>query len=146
MATLLLMFVMVACGGGAAEQTVESPSAAAQGDNVPGVKGAAAAFIRPRAGDKVSSPVPLKMTAAKVKIEEAGVIRKGAGHFHVMIDAKCVANGTVIPEDAKHVHYGDASTSAKLKLEPGKHTLCLQLGNGAHKAFGRTDTVNVTVK
>ena len=143
-AVVLAIFMVAACGGdGGSEGASESPSAAAAAPAAP--KGAAATIAAPKAG-KVSSPVTLKMKATKVKIEEAGVVRKGAGHFHVMVDTKCVAKGKVIPENAKHVHYGDASKTAKLKLKPGKHTLCLQLGTGEHKAFGKTDTVKITVK
>lgn len=140
-----LVLMLAACGGsGGNDQTVASPSAdvgSAAGDKQP-----RAAFESPKDGAKVSSPVRLKMTALKIDIEESGVVREGAGHFHVMIDAKCVPNGKVIPEDAKHVHYGDASQKAKLKLDPGKHKLCLQLGDGAHKALGKTHTVKVRVK
>ena len=147
-AAVVLVFAMAAaCGGEGADQTVATPTPdAGGGEQAQAPKGVAAAFVKPKNNTKVSSPVALKMTASKIKIEEAGVVRKGAGHFHVMVDTKCVATGKVIPEDAKHVHYGDASTSAKLELKPGKHTLCLQVGNGAHKALGKTDTVKVTVK
>ena len=142
-AAVVLVLMVAACGGGGADdQVVASPSA-----QPPAESGAASAtFASPKADAKVDSPVALTMKAKNIAIEESGVVRKGAGHFHVMIDTKCVAKGKVIPEDAKHVHYGDASTKAKLKLDPGKHTLCLQLGNGGHKALGKTDTVAITVK
>ncbi len=52
----------------------------------------------------------------------------------------------MIPEDRKHLHFGDGATKTDIKLPPGKHTLCLQVGDGAHRAFGNTDTVKITVK
>ena len=142
----VLVLLVAACGGGAGEGASEAPTAGDGSAENKGDGGPAASFASPKGGDKVTSPVQLKMKAQGVKIEESGVVKKGAGHFHVMIDTKCVPNGKPIPEDAKHVHYGDASTSAKLKLKPGDHSLCLQLGNGAHRALGKTDTVKVTVK
>lgn len=140
-----MIFVLAACGGDeGSEEASESPSPVAVSDLPAGPKGASAAFRAPKAG-KVTSPVAVKMNATRVKITEAGKVRKGTGHYHVMIDTKCVARGKVIPEKAKHLHFGDGSTKTKLKLKPGKHTLCLQLGNGAHQAFGLTDTVKITV-
>lgn len=69
----------------------------------------------------------------------------GSGHFHVMVDTPCVATGEVIPKGAQHVHFGDGGTEKQLDLAPGEHTLCLQLGDGAHVALPLTHTVAVTV-
>lgn len=138
------VFALVACGGEGGEEASETPSAAAAGGAATGP--AKAKFASPKAGAKVKSPVKVKMKAANIQITESGALQEGSGHFHVMVDTKCVAEGKPIPEDAKHVHYGDASTSAKLKLKSGKHTLCLQLGDGAHAAVGKTDKVKITVK
>ncbi len=96
-------------------------------------------------GDTVSSPVPLTMTAEGVTIEPAGEVHDGAGHFHVMVDVDCVEEGETIPKDDDHLHFGDGSTTSELDLEPGEHTLCLQVGDGEHKALALTHTVQVTV-
>ena len=141
-AASLLVVVLAACGGGDAEQASETPTpaaAAASGN-------AAAVFRQPKNGAKVSSPVRVKMKAPAVKIAEAGPVQEGVGHFHITVDKPCVKNGTVVPDNGKHLHYGDGSKSTKLKLKPGKHTLCLQVGNGAHEAFGKSDKVKITVK
>jgi pyruvate/2-oxoglutarate dehydrogenase complex dihydrolipoamide acyltransferase (E2) component len=143
-AVVVVLLLLGACGGdGGSQEASETPTGEAAAKPSGGAP--AATFAAPKSGAKVSSPVAVKMKASKIKIVEAGPVKKGTGHFHVMIDTKCVAKGKPIPEDASHVHYGDASKTAKLKLDPGKHTLCLQLGNGAHKAIGKTDTVKITV-
>lgn len=107
---------------------------------------ASISFAAPADGDTVSSPVTVEMEASGVTIEEAGELHEGAGHFHVMVDTECVAEGEVIPEDESHIHYGDASTETEIELEPGEHTLCLQIGDGAHTATNLTDEITVTVE
>jgi len=37
-----------------------------------------------------------------------------------------------IPADSNHIHFGDASTSTELSLEPGEYTLQLLLGDYLH--------------
>ena len=85
------------------------------------------------------------MTADGVMIEPAGEVHEGAGHFHLIADAGCVATGEVIPKDADHVHLGKGQLEGKIFLAPGKHSLCLQVGDGAHTALGITDKASVTV-
>jgi hypothetical protein len=62
-----------------------------------------------------------------------------------MVDAPCVEPGTVIPNDAQHVHLGAGQTSTELPLPAGEHTLCLQAGDGAHTALDTTREVTFTV-
>ncbi|MEX2659356.1 MAG: DUF4399 domain-containing protein [Acidimicrobiales bacterium] len=96
-------------------------------------------------GESVASPLTVTMAAKGVTIEPAGEVIEGAGHFHVMVDTDCVKTGEVIPNDEGHLHFGDGSTTAELTLPPGEHSLCLQLGDGAHAALAPTHTVKVTV-
>lgn len=96
-------------------------------------------------GESVASPLTVTMTAKGITIEPAGEVTEGAGHFHVMVDAECVEAGQVIPQDDGHLHFGDGSTTAELTLPPGEHSLCLQVGDGAHAALAPTHTVKVTV-
>jgi len=78
-------------------------------------------------------------------------LKSGTGHHHVIIDSArgepFVLKGVAIPMDATHKHYGKAQTSGEFELEPGKHTLTLQLGNAYHESYGpefeKTITVNV---
>ncbi len=84
-AAVVLALMVAACGGGGGQQAAQTPTAA------PPAAAAAAAFRSPKAGAKVTSPVPVRMTASAVKIEKSGKVRPGGGHFHVMIDTQCVA-------------------------------------------------------
>lgn len=98
-------------------------------------------------GDTVSSPVTVDMTADGVTIEPADAgVNEGAGHLHVMIDTGCVPAGETIPADDAHRHFGDGSTTADLDLEPGEHTLCLQLADGEHVATDITQEITITVE
>lgn len=118
---------LAACGGG-------------------GGDGTSVSFESPADGAEVASPVQVEMAAEGVTIEPAAEgVNEGAGHFHIVIDAACVPAGEVIPNDDQHRHFGDGSTETELELEPGEHTLCLQVGNGAHEAVGPTDEITITV-
>lgn len=97
-------------------------------------------------GDTVASPVSISFEVEGITVSPAGDVVDGEGHFHVMIDVPCVAVGETIPNDDNHKHFGDGSTSAELELEPGEHTLCLQLGDGAHAALEPTDEITITVE
>lgn len=103
-------------------------------------------FATPADGATVTSPVSLTFTADGVTILPAGEEAENSGHFHVMVDVACVTEGEVIPKDDQHVHFGDGSTSAELELEPGEHTLCLQIGDGIHTATTITDEITITVE
>ncbi len=105
-----------------------------------------AIFAAPQDGDTVSAPVEVEMTATNVEIAEAGEVVPGEGHFHIMVNVPCLEEGEVIPSDDDHLHYGDGSTTDALDLEPGDHTLCLQLGDGEHAAMGGADEIAVTVE
>ena len=125
----------------AVEFTILALLFAACGDGGGGVS-----FMEPQDGDTISSPVRVVMQSEEIRIEEAGEVREGAGHFHVMVDVDCVEPGQTIPEDDQHLHFGDASTEASIDLTPGEHTLCLQVGNGAHAALDATDEISITVQ
>jgi len=103
------------------------------------------AFVSPVDGGSYAGSIPLEMAADGVTIEPAGEVRDGAGHFHVIAGHGCLSEGTTIPKDAQHVHFGKGQTEAPLYLPPGEHRLCLQVGDGAHAAVGLTDELTVTV-
>lgn len=107
--------------------------------------GASVSIASPEDGATVESPVSVSMEANGFSIEPAGSVREGAGHFHLMVDASCLAAGQVIPEDAEHLHFGDGATETEVDLPAGEHTLCLQAGDGAHTALPLTDRVTITV-
>ena len=107
---------------------------------------ASSSFAAPADGDTVSSPVPVEMAAEGFEVAPAEGATEGQGHFHIMVDTDCVAEGETVPSDETHLHFGDGSTSTEVELEPGEHTLCLQAGDATHSAFGATDEITITVE
>ncbi|MFN0092020.1 MAG: DUF4399 domain-containing protein [Acidimicrobiales bacterium] len=93
----------------------------------------------------MTSPVTLTFDAADFVVEPAGLAREGAGHLHVMIDVPCVAPGAVIPMNDSHVHLGNAQKVLVLALPAGAHTVCLQAGDGIHRALALTEQLTFTV-
>jgi hypothetical protein len=106
---------------------------------------ASVAFSQPSEGADVAGGVELAMTADGITIEEAGEVHDDAGHFHVVADEGCVAEGEAVPRDADHVHFGGGQSEGTIYLAPGEHELCLQVGDGAHVALAPSDTVTVRV-
>ncbi|PNH07645.1 hypothetical protein TSOC_005881 [Tetrabaena socialis] len=88
-------------------------------------------------GGAVSSPLHLEFLVDGLSVRPAadGLI-PGTGHYHLVVDAPAPAEGTAIPFDDAHKHYGKGQTSADLELAPGKHTLTLQFANAAHESYG----------
>ena len=101
----------------------------------------------PADGTTANSPyLQWDAEADGVTIEESGEVNEGAGHYHVLVDTDPVEPGETIPSDDQHVHYGTGQADGVLELEPGDHTLHLQVADGAHTAMALTDTVEVTVE
>lgn len=116
---------------------------AACGDDDPAA--VTVSFEQPTEGAAVAGGVPLSMAADGLRIEEAGEVHEGAGHFHVIADDGCVKPGEAVPRDADHVHFGKGQSEGTMYLAPGTHELCLQAADGAHLALDATDTVTVEV-
>lgn len=117
-----------------------------EGDGQSGAP-AVVTFESPRNGDTVSNPVIVEPNVVRATIAPAAESGPGEGHYHVMIDTECLPSGDTIPSDAQHVHFGDGRTTLDLPpLEPGEHTLCLQLGDGQHRAFGAASTITIQVE
>ena len=106
---------------------------------------AAVSIVSPEDGATVESTFPVTMEATGFTVEPAGEVVEGAGHFHLMVDADCVAAGEQIPADEAHVHLADGASETELTLAAGEHTLCLQAGDGQHAALDHTDEITVTV-
>ncbi|MGH3035749.1 MAG: DUF4399 domain-containing protein [Gaiellaceae bacterium] len=129
---LLVLFAAAACGGG--EDDDAEPAAPA-----------AVSITSPDDGATVESTFPVVMEADGFTVEPAGEVTEGAGHFHLMVDAECLAAGEQIPADDFHIHLADGSAETELTLPAGEHTLCLQAGDGKHAALDLTDQVTVTI-
>lgn len=122
--TLALVVALAACGSdGGATITVKGPAN----------------------DSKVAGGVKVDLIAEGITIEEAGKVRDGAGHFHILADTGCAKPGDAIAKDADHVHLGKGQADGTVYLEPGRHELCMQVGDGEHHALNVRDTIKVDV-
>jgi hypothetical protein len=80
----------------------------------------------------VTNPVAIEFGIEGMDVVKAGQEAAHSGHHHLIIDAGLPDLGLPIPADEHYVHFGDASTSTELTLEPGTHILQLLLGDYLH--------------
>lgn len=131
------LLVLLACG----ERTVEPPAAAeaaaeahsdathttdAPAATMPRTAapaGATVFFVSPSDGSTVSSPLSIEFGIDGMTVVAAGVNAENSGHHHLLVDTGLPDTSMPIPADAKHIHFGDGSTSTELQLESGEHTL-----------------------
>lgn len=100
-------------------------------------------FVEPTFGDTVEGTV--NVVAA---VENADLTADGL-HLHVLVNTECVDGDDVIPTDDNHIHLGEGETETTLDLEPGAHTLCLQLGDENEVALdnrGASEMINLIVR
>lgn len=109
---------------------------------------AAVNFVTPKDKEVVASTFPVEFNVEGMTLEKAGVMKKGTGHHHLIVDGKAIPKGQVVPKNETHIHFGDAASSTKLTLKPGKHTLTLQFADGAHISLGeeQSKTISIEVK
>jgi hypothetical protein len=99
-------------------------------------KGAKVMVVSPKNGATVGQDVTVKFGAKGIAIKPAGDTTPNSGHHHLLIDGKELPPlDAPIPNDAMHKHYGKAQTEDTIHLEPGTHTLQLDLGDAAHRQF-----------
>jgi len=138
-----LIAVALALGIGAA-----SAQDAATREKAP--KGAKVFIESPKDGATVGPDVTVKFGAEGIAIKPAGDMTPNSGHHHLLIDQKDLPPlDAPIPNDATHKHYGKAQTEDTIHLEPGTHTLQLDLGDTAHRQFEPpivSKKITVTVK
>lgn len=106
-------------------------------------------IVEPEDGANVVNPFTVKMSATGLFVDSAGALRReDGGHMHLLIDSEFVEPGQVVPKDDQHLHFGNGQLSTSLELEPGEHTIRLQMADGAHVAFDGSqyrDQINVVV-
>jgi len=137
---LFLAVGVTACGDSStdkqgAQPIQEPPQSVAEPTVLPRTaspEGARVFFITPADGETVSNPVRIEFGIDGMAVAKAGDNQPNSGHHHLLIDTDLPALGSPVPADAKHVHFGDGSTSTEITLEPGQHTLCLLLGDYLH--------------
>ena len=152
-AIAVVMMGAVACGGGGeepmpAEDPMEDALAPVEDRSsmIPSV-----GFVSPTDGANVSSPVSMEFIVSNYNVspvpQEVETPRQGMGQHHVGIDTECLPVGEVVPQGDPWVHFGDGSTTFETMLEPGEHTLTLQLGDDEHRTQeGLCTTVTITVE
>lgn len=113
---------------------------------------AAARFVTPEDGATVESPVQIEAEVEGIELVPAGQPVVGEGHLHVLVNRECFEDGEVAPgpspeaqEDGIY-HWGDGSSEGEIEVGPGEYDLCLQLADGAHRVFGDTDEITITVE
>ena len=104
-------------------------------------------FSNIKDGDKVSSPLFVGFGVSGFEIEMAGLQTSKKGHFHLIINGEPSKKGDVIPADETHIHYMMGEKYGYIELEPGKHTLTLQLADGLHEIIDDNlyKTINIEV-
>lgn len=106
------------------------------------------AFVEPADGATVSSPFKVKFAVTGMAIKPAGDMTENTGHHHLLINAKPVKEGDVVPADETHIHFGKGQTETEVKLAPGTYKLSMQFANGMHQSYGpgMSKDITVTVK
>ena len=103
-------------------------------------------FANLKDGQTVTSPLKVEMAVEGLKVDTAnGILKPASGHHHILIDMDSITTETVIPKDSVHLHFGNAQTSAEVKLPPGKHVLTLQFADAMHRSYGSKLTSKITV-
>jgi len=105
-------------------------------------------FKSPADNAEVKNPFTIEMGVEGMTVAPAGVVVAKQGHHHIIIDGKPIPEGEVIVSDPSHIHFGKGQTTHKMILIPGKHTLTLQFGDGAHRSYGpaMSQTISILVK
>jgi hypothetical protein len=126
---ILLAGTMFAVSALAADVTSPLPRTAAPA-------GAKVYIISPADGASVGRDVTVRFGLTGMGVAPAGVDKAGTGHHHLLIDVAQLPPGNQpIPKDAQHLHFGGGQTEAVVHLDPGTHTLQLDLGDANHMQF-----------
>jgi hypothetical protein len=121
-------------------------TAAAQGFTQPSAPGRVF-FRNLKNGQTVPTTVKVEFGVEGLKVRPAGedTEDRASGHHHLIIDGGPIEAGTVIPADARHLHYGNGQTEAEVTLPPGAHTLTMEFADGAHRSYGPRWAATISV-
>ena len=134
--SLLAALLLLGSGFAVAAQDTAHPAAHAGIARTKAPAGAEVFIVEPEDGATVGQEITVKFGAKGIAIKPAGDMTPGSGHHHLLIDVAELPPGNApIPADAQHKHYGKGQTEDTIHLEPGTHTLQLDLGDAAHMQF-----------
>lgn len=137
--TVSLLTLALGCAPAeeAAEESTTSADTEAVAVEAPADTSPRVFFVGLEDGATVPPLLSVEFGAENFVIEPVGegMVHEGKGHFHIGIDTDCLEPGTVIPTADPWIHFGDGSNSIDLSLEPGPHTLVLQVGDGEHRTL-----------
>lgn len=96
----------------------------------------------------LSSPFNVVFAVSGMSVAPAGDMTKDTGQHHLLIEASAVLEGTVIPDDETHKHFGKGQTETQVALPAVRYKLSMQFANGAHQSYGEktSKTIEITVK
>lgn len=122
---------------------------AKSGEPTGGPSGRKVFFVSPNNKASVPQKLNIKFGVSGAEIKKAGDLTPGSGHHHLIIDGKLIPRGEVIPPEESSKgqikHFGKGQTETMIELSPGKHTLTLQFGDGAHVSYGEEMSSTITV-
>ncbi|RYD16907.1 MAG: DUF4399 domain-containing protein [Lysobacteraceae bacterium] len=99
-------------------------------------EGARVFIVSPKDGETVGKDVRVVFGAEGIAIAPTAGASAGSGHHHLLIDqSEWPMIDRPIPNDEFHRHYGGGQTEDTITLEPGTHTLQLNLGDSRHVQF-----------
>lgn len=105
-------------------------------------------FLQPKNGETLSSPFNVVFAVSGMSVAPAGDMTKDAGQHHLLIKTSAVLEGTVIPADETHKHFGKGQTETQVALPAVRYKLSMQFANGTHQSYGEkmSKTIEITVK
>jgi len=105
-------------------------------------------FLNLKNGDIVTSPFKLVFKITGMDISPAGEFKVNSGHHHLLINQTFIEQGSTIPADQNHIHFGKGQTETELNLSPGTYKLTLQFADGYHRSYGKalSKTIQIEVK
>lgn len=108
-------------------------SGLALADRTSSPEGANAYIISPADGQTVGQTVAIQFGLENMGVAPAGVERSKTGHHHLLIDVEELPPmDRPLPASDNIIHFGGGQTQVTVRLEPGKHTLQLVLGDHTH--------------
>ena len=94
-------------------------------------EGAKVYIISPTDGETVGTEVLVKFGLSGMGVAPAGTDKENTGHHHLIIDGEKLPDLDK-PMGSDVMHFGGGQTEKLIKLEKGKHTLQMILGNYLH--------------